>query len=94
MIYTPSFMKIGKGVQAIIRFYIINLRGCNVGITDGLVYELCRGSGAMIYIPRFIKNGSAIQNLIRRIHIETHRYTDSKVISLAYFYFFKIRNVG
>jgi hypothetical protein len=28
-------MKIGKGVQAIFRFYFRNLRGCNIGITDG-----------------------------------------------------------
>lgn len=29
-----SFMKIGAGVQAILRFYLSNLRSCNVGITD------------------------------------------------------------
>jgi hypothetical protein len=34
MIYIPSFMKIGIGVQAILRFRLRNLRGCNV-ITDG-----------------------------------------------------------
>jgi hypothetical protein len=28
-------MKIGTGVQEILRFYISNLEGCNVGITDG-----------------------------------------------------------
>jgi hypothetical protein len=28
-------MKIGRGVQAILRFFFRNLRGCNVGITDG-----------------------------------------------------------
>jgi hypothetical protein len=32
---TPSFMKIGSGVQAISRFYLRNLRGCNTGKTDG-----------------------------------------------------------
>jgi hypothetical protein len=31
----PSIMKIGTGVQAILRFCISNLRGCNFGITDG-----------------------------------------------------------
>jgi hypothetical protein len=28
-------MKIGAGVQVILRFYLRNLRGCDVGITDG-----------------------------------------------------------
>jgi hypothetical protein len=35
MIYAPSFMKIGTGVQAILRFCLRNLRGCNAGITNG-----------------------------------------------------------
>jgi hypothetical protein len=34
-IYTPSFMKIYTGVQAILRFCLSHLRGCNVGIADG-----------------------------------------------------------
>jgi hypothetical protein len=34
MIYVPSFMKIGTGVQAILRFCLRNLRGHNIGITD------------------------------------------------------------
>jgi hypothetical protein len=29
------YMKIGTGIQAIIRFCLSNLRGCNDGITDG-----------------------------------------------------------
>jgi hypothetical protein len=33
--HIPSFTKIDKGVQAILRFCLRNLRGCNVGITDG-----------------------------------------------------------
>jgi hypothetical protein len=32
--YIPSFMKTGEGVQAILRTYLRNMRGCNVGITD------------------------------------------------------------
>jgi hypothetical protein len=28
-------MKIGIGVQAVLRFGLRNLRGCNVGIADG-----------------------------------------------------------
>jgi hypothetical protein len=35
MIYDPGFMKISTGFQAILRFSLRNLRGCNVGITDG-----------------------------------------------------------
>jgi hypothetical protein len=35
MISIPSFMKIGIGVQAILRFCLSKLNGCNVGITDG-----------------------------------------------------------
>jgi hypothetical protein len=35
MIYIPSFMKIGTGVQANLRFCPINIRGYNNGITDG-----------------------------------------------------------
>jgi hypothetical protein len=35
MIYIPSFMKIGTGVQGILRLCLRNFRGCNIGITDG-----------------------------------------------------------
>jgi hypothetical protein len=35
MIYMLSFMKFDRGVQAILRFCLRNLRVCNVGITDG-----------------------------------------------------------
>jgi hypothetical protein len=35
MMYIPSFMKTGTGVQAILRFCLRNLRGYNVGIADG-----------------------------------------------------------
>jgi hypothetical protein len=46
MIYMSSFLKINTGVQAIIRFCLSNLRGCNVGITDpkGIynIREVCR----------------------------------------------------
>jgi hypothetical protein len=30
----PNFMKIGTGIQAILRFSLINLKGCIAGITD------------------------------------------------------------
>jgi hypothetical protein len=35
IIYLPSLMKIATGVQEILRFYLRNLRGSNVGITEG-----------------------------------------------------------
>jgi hypothetical protein len=35
MIYIQRFMKIGTGVQAILRFRLSNLKGCNIGIIDG-----------------------------------------------------------
>jgi hypothetical protein len=35
MIYIPSFMKIGKGAEGILRFCVNNLKGCNIGITSG-----------------------------------------------------------
>jgi hypothetical protein len=34
MICIPSFKKIGTGVQALLRFGLRNLRGCNVGVSD------------------------------------------------------------
>jgi hypothetical protein len=34
MLYIPSFMKTGIDVQAILKFCLSNLRGCNDGITD------------------------------------------------------------
>jgi hypothetical protein len=47
------------------------------------------GLDAMICIPSFMKTGSGIQKLIRG-----GGYTRRKVISYAYFYFFKLRKVG
>jgi hypothetical protein len=45
MILVPSFIKIGTGVQAILRFCLRNLRGSNVGIMNGEIYDLCRCDG-------------------------------------------------
>jgi hypothetical protein len=47
-------------------------------------------SGGKICITNFVKNGSFIQMLIG-MDTHTDTCTDSKVISVAYFYFFKIR---
>jgi hypothetical protein len=35
IIYIPCFMKIGTGVKGILRLCLNNLRGCDIGITDG-----------------------------------------------------------
>jgi hypothetical protein len=35
MMYKPSYMKTSGGVQTIAKFCLRNLKGCNVGITDG-----------------------------------------------------------
>jgi hypothetical protein len=35
MIYIQSFVKTYAGFQAILRFSLRNLRGCNTDITDG-----------------------------------------------------------
>jgi hypothetical protein len=34
MTYITSFMEIGTGVQAVLRSYPSNLKGCNAGNTD------------------------------------------------------------
>jgi hypothetical protein len=34
MIHVPSFMKIGKSFEGILRFRLISFKVCNVGITD------------------------------------------------------------
>jgi hypothetical protein len=39
MIYIPSFMKIGTGVETIFKFGLRNLRNSDVGMTDGR--DLC-----------------------------------------------------
>jgi hypothetical protein len=35
IMYIPNFIKIGTGVQATLRCFLRNLRGCNVGVTVG-----------------------------------------------------------
>jgi hypothetical protein len=67
IIYFMCVIKFGIGVEAILRLSLRNLKGCNVGITDGrdfFNYTAEIGSGAVIYVPSFIKMGSGIQKLI------------------------------
>jgi hypothetical protein len=71
MIYIPSFMKIGTGVQAILRFPLSNLRGCNVGITDGRDFDVlcsdwlrCHGIHIKFHKDWFCLNCSGIRKLL------------------------------
>jgi hypothetical protein len=35
IVFLSSFTKIGAGVQAILRHFLNNLNGCNIGVTVG-----------------------------------------------------------
>jgi hypothetical protein len=50
IIYRPSFMMISSGIQVVLRLLSNNLKGCNVGITEGwevINYALKMASGGM-----------------------------------------------
>jgi hypothetical protein len=70
------FTKFGTDVQAILRFWLNDLRGCTVGTTMGGIYEIANemASGGMIYVPSFIKIGSGVQTLLWG---DTHTYTQT-----------------
>jgi hypothetical protein len=51
ILYIPIFMKIGTGVQVILRFYLRNLKGCNVGITHGT--DICSAPLKRIKVARY-----------------------------------------
>jgi hypothetical protein len=66
MKYLLRFMKIGIGFQAILRFCLSNLRGCNAAIADQR--DLCAvdiASCGMTYIPSFMKIGTSVQGILR-----------------------------
>jgi hypothetical protein len=87
-IHISSLMKIGSGIQVILRFCLRNLKGCNGGITNGkdfMKYAVEMGSGAMTYVSSFIEIDSGIQKLLRGIHIQTHRQ-QCDIISLFLFF--------
>jgi hypothetical protein len=78
--------------QAILRIFLRNLRGCNIGVTDWkgfIIYAVEMVSGELIYRPSFIKICSGIQMLIeagthiRHTDTQTQAYTyaNSKMIS-------------
>jgi hypothetical protein len=42
-IYIPNFVKIGTGIQAILRFYLRNMKYCKVSVTDRKdLFNVCR----------------------------------------------------
>jgi hypothetical protein len=76
MIYLPSFMKIGTGVQAILKFWIRKLKICNVGITDGRDYEVRHWDGLRWHDI----HTKFHTDWFRLSKVNRHRYADSKVI--------------
>jgi hypothetical protein len=75
MIYLPSSMYIGTGVQAILKFCPRNLRGYNVGNTVRSIYELLLRDEFRCHDmhTKFHKDWSGVQKLMGGIHIQTHR---------------------
>jgi hypothetical protein len=68
MIYLPSFMKFGTGVQSSFKVLSQQFECCNVGITNGRDLTKCAvemGLSDMIYIPSFMKAVTGIQAILR-----------------------------
>jgi hypothetical protein len=68
MICVPSLMKIGSGIQTILRFCLSNLGGYDVGIIDErdfMKYAVEMASNGMIYILSFMKIGTGVQAILR-----------------------------
>jgi hypothetical protein len=49
--YVPCLMKIGTGVQAMLRVWFSNMKGCNVGVTN--VRDLWRTSFKWAQMARY-----------------------------------------
>jgi hypothetical protein len=60
-IYVPSIMTIGQAFKEYEGYYLNNLRGCSVDITD---YGVQMGSDGMVYILSFMTIGSGIQVIL------------------------------
>jgi hypothetical protein len=61
-------MKIGTGVQELLRFCLSSLKGCNVGITEwkGFMKSAVEmGSCGMIYLPSFLKIGTGVEGILK-----------------------------
>jgi hypothetical protein len=85
-----------QAFKQILRFYLRNLWGSNVGITDrkDLWCRRSDGLGWHDIHTRHHKDCSVIQELIGG-ELQTHRqHGDLISLLLFYFYFFKVRKVG
>jgi hypothetical protein len=51
MMYIPSLMTVGSGVQGILKFCLRNLRSCNVGIMMKGIYEVRVEMGSVYLMP-------------------------------------------
>lgn len=67
MIYIQTFMNIGAGVQAMLRFNLRSFNGCNVCVTDGRGFKTHRWDGLKWddYIQRFIKIAAGVQEILK-----------------------------
>jgi hypothetical protein len=72
------------------------VRGCNIGITDGREYKLHRFDylRCLDIHTKFHKDWFRYSRVIREELTYRHRHTDSKVVSKAHVYFFKISKIG
>jgi hypothetical protein len=79
--YTSSFMKIGTGVQAILRFFSQIWWAVMLALLLGWIYELCYSDWLRCIDThtRFHKDWLNHSKLIGGdIHTDTHRHTDTK----------------
>jgi hypothetical protein len=95
---TWGFMAIGSDIKIILRLLPQQFERLQCWDYWWEGFMKCVGnttSGGMIYIPNFVKISTGVQVLLGwDIQIDGHTHTQSKLILWAYFYFFKIRNVG
>jgi hypothetical protein len=79
MIYTLSFVKIGAGVQAVLRYCLRCLRGCNVGITDGrnLRSTSLRCAQCHDIRTKFHKDWFRHSKVVRGVYTYTHTDTQT-----------------
>jgi hypothetical protein len=91
MIYTWSFMKIGSGVWAILRFCLRNLTSSNVGITEVKDLWMRQWNGLKFHDKhtKFIRVWHSHSKVNKGIHLDIQTHTERKVISYAYIYFFQ-----
>jgi hypothetical protein len=67
MIYIQSFIKIGTGIQAILRICLSSSRGYNIGNTEGGIYDVRHemSSGGMMYTLSSMTISSSIYVTLR-----------------------------